>query len=98
MNKNKNIASSYWMFAQNIKAWDEKCYSSTEHCNFTVSFIWQYHHGKEQEKKKEKKAFYKAKREANCAFLTAGLISGIKYRKEAGIIQETAVAGLVGDQ
>lgn len=48
-------------------------------------------------KKRRKKAFYKAKKEANCAFLTAGLVSGIKYRKEAGIIQETAVAGLVGD-
>lgn len=88
------------MFAANFKAWDEKCHSGTERCHLTVSCIWQHHQGKEQGKKEKggKKCFLQRKKEANCAFLAAGLISGIKDRKEAGIIQETAVAALAGDQ
>lgn len=52
------------MFAQNIKAWDEKCYSSTEHLHLTVSFIWQHHQGKGQGKKegKKKKSFLQSKK------------------------------------
>lgn len=66
------------------------------------TFIWQWasfdstirERGREKKKGKKKKAFYKAKKEANCALLTAGPLGGIEYREEAGIIQETAVAGL----
>lgn len=49
--------------------------------------------GKRQGKKekKKKRSFPQSKKEANCAFVTAGLISGITFRREAGTIQETAV-------
>lgn len=47
--------------------------------------------GAREKKKKKKRSFSQSKKEANCAFVTAGLISGITFRREAGTIQETAV-------
>lgn len=53
---------------------------------------------REKKEEKEKKGLHKAKKGGKLCLPDSWPHHGIKYRREAGIIQETAVAGLVGDQ